>query len=259
MRARAGRALPVGPGPRGGGGVAGPMGVRPWPESRQGRGAVNWSPGPVVSRVVLAVQMIPTEPREGVDEERLIADVLAGNADAFEYFVRQYQRKVFRIAMRLLRDSGEADCVSQETFIKAFRALGRFEGRCSFEMWLTRIAVNTCHDRLKRRRWVTYFHQAPRVSGEDEQANFENSAVSSDPSPEGLVLAGEIRRRLSEAIERLSPRQKTIFVMKHYEELSIPEIAELTGLDQGTVKSHLFRAAHKIRERLKDFRGQTTP
>jgi RNA polymerase sigma-70 factor, ECF subfamily len=208
---------------------------------------------------VPVLQMIPTEPREGVDEQRLIAEVLAGHADAFEYFVRQYQRKIFRVAMRLLRDCGEADCVTQETFIKAYQALGRFEGRCSFEIWLTRIALNTCHDRLKRRRWVTYFHQISRPSEEEERTPFESSAVSAAPSPESRALAAEIRRRLSESIDRLSPRQKTIFVMKHYEELSIPEIAELTGLDQGTIKSHLFRAAHKIRESLKDFRGRTTP
>ncbi|MDQ5871148.1 MAG: sigma-70 family RNA polymerase sigma factor, partial [Acidobacteriota bacterium] len=79
-------------------------------------------------------------------------------------------------------------------------------------------------------------------------------APHSDPSPERRTHSREIRERLREAIETLSPRQKTVFTLKHFEELSIPEIAGLTGLDSGTVKSHLFRAAHKIRARLSDFR-----
>ena len=81
-----------------------------------------------------------------------------------------------------------------------------------------------------------------------------DTAPHPDPSPERRAHSREIRERLREAIETLSPRQKTVFTLKHFEELSIPEIAELTGLDSGTVKSHLFRAAHKIRECLRDLR-----
>ncbi|PYQ65502.1 MAG: hypothetical protein DMF54_10830 [Acidobacteria bacterium] len=104
---------------------------------------------------------------------------------------------------------------------------------------------------MKRRRLVFYFHQA---AGDSEERGSREGAPHPEPSPERRAHSREIRERLRQAIETLSPRQKTVFVLKHFEELSIPEIAELTGLDTGTVKSHLFRAAHKIRECLRDLR-----
>jgi len=185
--------------------------------------------------------MIPRETEPGVDEARLIQEIRAGDSVGFEYFVRQYQRRITRVAYRLLHDTGEADCAAQESFLRAWQNLN--------ETWLTRICINWCKDRLKRRRLVLYFHQAAEDS---EERRSRETAPHSEPSPERRAHSREIRERLRQAIETLSPRQKTVFVLKHFEELSIPEIAELTGLDTGTVKSHLFRAAHKIRECLRD-------
>jgi RNA polymerase sigma-70 factor (ECF subfamily) len=196
--------------------------------------------------------MIPRETDRGVDESRLIREVRAGRTESFEYFVRKYQRKITRVAYRLLHDSGEADCAAQESFLRAYQNLADFREGSTFETWLTRICINWCKDRLKRRRLVFYFHQAP-ADPEDESGPRE-IAADSEPSPERRAISRQIRERLRAAMESLSPRQKTIFVLKHFEELSIPEIAELTGLDSGTIKSHLFRAAHKIRERLGELR-----
>ena len=194
--------------------------------------------------------MIPRKTDPGVDEARLIAEVRAGNADAFEYFVRRYQRRITRVAFRMLRDLGEADCAAQESFLKAYQNLNDFREGSTFETWLTRICINACKDRLKRRRLVFYFHQAPASS--EEETGPRELAAHPDPSPERRAMSREIRERLSTAMESLSPRQRTIFVLKHFEELSIPEIAGMTGLDSGTIKSHLFRASRKIRERLED-------
>ena len=196
--------------------------------------------------------MIPRETDTGVDESRLIGEVRAGRTESFEYFVRKYQRKITRVAYRLLHDSGEADCAAQESFLRAYQNLNEFREGSTFETWLTRICINWCKDRLKRRRLVFYFHQAP-ADPEDESGPRE-IAADPGPSPERRAISRQIRERLRSAMESLSPRQKTIFVLKHFEELSIPEIAELTGLDSGTIKSHLFRAAHKIRERLGELR-----
>jgi len=196
--------------------------------------------------------MIPKETDRGVDESRLIGEVRAGRTESFEYFVHKYQRKITRVAYRLLRDTGEADCAAQESFLRAYQNLDDFREGSTFETWLTRICINWCKDRLKRRRLVFYFHQAP-PDPEDESGPRE-IAADSEPSPERRAMSRQIRERLRAAMESLSPRQKTIFVLKHFEELSIPEIAELTGLDSGTIKSHLFRAAHKIRERLGELR-----
>jgi RNA polymerase sigma-70 factor (ECF subfamily) len=196
--------------------------------------------------------MIPRETDPGVDEALLIQEIRAGNTQGFEYFVRQYQRKITRVAYRLLRDMGEADCAAQESFLRAWQNLNEFREGSTFETWLTRICINWCKDRLKRRRLVLYFHQTGEERG--EETGPRDTVPHPDPSPERRAMSREIRERLREAIETLSPRQKTVFTLKHFEELSIPEIAELTGLDTGTIKSHLFRAAHKIRERVRDLR-----
>ncbi|MGH9367039.1 MAG: RNA polymerase sigma factor [Thermoanaerobaculia bacterium] len=197
--------------------------------------------------------MIPRQTDPGVDEARLLAEVRAGRTEAFEHFVRRYQRKITRVAFRMLRDLGEADCAAQESFLRAYQSLDEFREGSSFETWLTRICINWCKDRLKRRRLVLYFHQAPREEGED--AGPRDMTPHPDPSPERRAISSEIRDRLRQAVGYLSPRQKSIFLLKHFEELSIPEIAEITGLDAGTVKSHLFRAAQKIRARLREFHG----
>jgi RNA polymerase sigma-70 factor, ECF subfamily len=203
---------------------------------------------------VPALAVIPRETHPGVDEARLIAEVRAGDTEAFEYFVRQYQPKITRIAYRLLKDLGEADCAAQESFLRAWQSLNQFRAGSTFETWLTRICINWCKDRLKRRRVVLYFHQAP-AEREDEEGP-RDTVPHPEPSPERRAQSREIRDRLSAAIESLSPRQKTVFTLKHFEELSIPEIADLMGLDSGTVKSHLFRAAQKIRESLREVRGK---
>jgi len=195
--------------------------------------------------------VIPRETHPGADEARLIADIRAGNTEAFEYFVRQYQPKITRIAFRLLKDLGEADCAAQESLLRAWQSLNEFREGSTFETWLTRICINWCKDRLKRRRVVRYFHQGPE---REEDEGPRDTAPHPAPSPERRAQSREIRDRLRSAIESLSPRQKTVFTLKHFEELSIPEIADLMGLDSGTVKSHLFRAAQKIRESLRELR-----
>lgn len=197
--------------------------------------------------------MIPRETQPGVDEARLIEQVRGGNTEAFEYFVRQYQRKITRVAYRLLRDAGEADCAAQESFLRAWQNIDEFREGSTFETWLTRICINWCKDRLKRRRLVLYFHQSEEAGGEGGP---RDTAPHPDPSPERRARSREIRERVRAAMEDLSPRQNAVFTLKHFEELSIPEIAELTGLDQGTVKSHLFRAAQKIRARLSDLKAK---
>jgi RNA polymerase sigma-70 factor, ECF subfamily len=200
---------------------------------------------------VPALAVIPRETHPGADEARLIADIRAGNTEAFEYFVRQYQPKITRIAFRLLKDLGEADCAAQESLLRAWQSLSEFREGSTFETWLTRICINWCKDRLKRRRVVLYFHQGPE---REEDEGPRDTAPHPAPSPERRAQSREIRDRLRAAIESLSPRQKTVFTLKHFEELSIPEIADLMGLDSGTVKSHLFRAAQKIRESLRELR-----
>ena len=197
--------------------------------------------------------MIPRETPSELDESRLIREIRAGQTELFEHFVRRYQRKITRVAYRFLRDAGEADCAAQESFLRAYQNLDDFREGSTFETWLTRICINWCKDRLKRRRLVVFFHQAPARSEESDGEEPVELAPAGDPSPERRAAGREIRDRLRVALDALSPRQRAIFAMKHFEEMSIPDIADVTGLDAGTVKSHLFRAAQKVRERLSDF------
>lgn len=187
-------------------------------------------------------------------ERAEIGRILAGETDRFDYFVRMYQKRVFRLAYTLLRDPAEADGVTQDVFVKAYRGLRDFKGDAAFETWLTRIAINAVRDTVRRRRPVVSFGDL-RSDGEEDGPEIPDRLDPADgTSPERDLLSREIRRRIADALVALSPRQRTVFVMKHYEERSIAEIGAATGLDEGTIKSHLFRAARKLRERLEDLR-----
>jgi RNA polymerase sigma-70 factor (ECF subfamily) len=185
-------------------------------------------------------------------EAGVIERIREGDVDAFEYFVRTYQKRIFRLVYTLNRDAAEADALTQDVFVKAFRGLKEFKGEAAFETWITRIAINSVRDGVRRRKPSVAFADLGG-SGDDGQlpAAFDPTDRT---SPERDLLSREIRKRIALALESLSPRQRAVFVMKHYEERSIAEIGEVTGLDDGTVKSHLFRAARKLRDRLEDLR-----
>lgn len=188
-------------------------------------------------------------------EEQIRARVVAGDVDAFEYFVTTYQKRMTRFVYTLLRDASEADGVVQDVFVKAFRALPDFKGESAFETWLTRIAINTVRDNIRRRRPVVTFSELRDSDDDDDGPEIPFALDPADgTSPERDLLSGDIRRRIADALLTLSPRQRAVFVMKHYEEKSIAEISDATRLDEGTIKSHLFRAARKLRVCLEDLR-----
>jgi len=160
------------------------------------------------------------------------------------------QKRIFLLCRRMLQDTGEADSATQDTFLKAWQAMNRPESKELDDpgKWLTRIAVNTCLDRLRSRRWQFW---RKRPSGEDEEIILQMTTEAS-PNAEDQVFAGQISRRLDSALERLSLRQRAAFTLRHYEDRSLAEIAEILNLDVGTVKVHLFRAVEKLREELHD-------
>jgi RNA polymerase sigma-70 factor, ECF subfamily len=160
------------------------------------------------------------------------------------------QRRIFLLCRRLLQDFEEADSATQDTFLKAWQAINRpeFKELDDASRWVTRIAVNTCLDRLRSRRWQFW---RKRPNQEDEQSILELAAAAG-PNAEDRVFAGEIGQRLESALEKLSLRQRATFTLRHYEDRSLAEIAEILDLDIGTVKAHLFRAIAKLREELHD-------
>jgi RNA polymerase sigma-70 factor, ECF subfamily len=168
----------------------------------------------------------------------------------FGAWMTSEQKRIFLLCKRMLQDIGEADSATQDTFIKAWQSLNRPESKDldNPASWLTRIAVNTCLDRLRSRRWQFW---KKRPAPEDEQ-NILRVAPSAGPNAEDHIFAAQIGDRLQRALVKLSLRQRAVFALRHYEDRSLADIAGILDLDVGTVKVHLFRAIEKLREELHD-------
>lgn len=185
-------------------------------------------------------------------DQDLIDRTLAGDGGAYGVLVDRFQRKMYRVALAIVRDEAEADAITQDTFVQAYTHLGKFEGRAGFETWLTRIAINKSRDSLRRRRFVSLITFRSDEDGESEQML---EVVDDRPDPERQLLSSQLRTAIKRAEKQLSPQQKTIFRLRHYENLALEDIAEHLGLNAGTVRAHLFRAIHKIRKELAVWRS----
>ncbi len=182
-------------------------------------------------------------------DQELIARTLGGDGGAFGILVERFQRKIYRVAYAIVRDDTEADTITQDTFIQAYTHLARFQGRSELETWLTRIAINRSRDCLRRRKFVSLF------SHDDESDSHEYviEPVDDRPDAERQLMAHQLRAAITRAERTLSSQQKIIFRLRHYENHSLEEIAELLGLRSGTVRAHLFRAIHKVRKELAEW------
>jgi len=181
----------------------------------------------------------------------LIDQTLAGDGGAYAILVERFQRKIYRVAYAIVRDEYEADAVTQDTFVLAFTNLARFEGRAELETWLTRIAINRSRDTLRRRRLVSLFV----VRNDDEDGDTILEPVDDRPDPERQLMSTQLRASIHRAEMQLSAQQKVIFRLRHYENLALEDIADHLGLRSGTVRAHLFRAIHKIRKELAEWRS----
>lgn len=171
-------------------------------------------------------------------------------AAQFSDLMASEQKRIFLLCRRMLQDDEQADAATQDTFLKAWQALKPPESRSLEDpaKWITRIAVNTCLDRLRSRRWQ-FWRKRPK---QEDEAAILNLAAATEPNAEDQMFAREISRRLQSALERLSLRQRAVFTLRHYDDRSLADIAEILKLDVGTVKVHLFRATEKLREELHD-------
>ncbi len=197
---------------------------------------------------VVSIRVTQINTSDPPDRE-LIARTLEGDGGAFGLLVERFQRKIYRVAFAIVRDEVEADTITQDTFIQAYTHLAKFQGRAEFETWLTRIAINRSRDSLRRRKFLSFFS-----SNDDEQREGWIEPVDDRPDPEREIMAHQLRGAIERAELQLSAQQKVIFRLRHYENRSLEEIAELLGLRSGTVRAHLFRAIHKIRKKLEAFR-----
>ena len=164
--------------------------------------------------------------------------------ERFGELVALHQRRASRIAFQYLRDVSEADEAVQDAFVKVFSHIESYREAWPFEVWFTRILINGCLDRRKSRarrdRWF--------VPGEVSSADEARAAASgSHGNPEQALLGRERRARMAAAIDKLDGRQRTVFMLSQYGECTPKEISAMTGLNESTVRVHLFRAARKLR------------
>ena len=187
------------------------------------------------------------------DERALVAEAQAGNTAAFEALVHRYDRDVLRLALNLMKRPEDARDVYQEAFLKVYRNLHRFRFECSFYTWLYRIVTNVCLDHLRRRQ-ARPEDQAPEShAGLEETGNdFFERQREQRPSldPERRFVAKEIQAQINCAMQRLSPRERIVFEMKHYQGLKLRAIGDALGTTEETVKNSLFRATRKLRNEL---------
>jgi RNA polymerase sigma-70 factor (ECF subfamily) len=166
--------------------------------------------------------------------------------ERYAELVARHQRRAVRIAFHYLRDAAEADEAVQDAFVKVYSHLSSFREELPFEVWFTRILINGCLDRIKarkrRERWIASMPEGP--GGERD---FAERMAGSGPSPEDQVLARERRRTLATALSKLPERQRSVFMLSHYEGCTSREVSALTGLNESTVRVHLFRAIRKLR------------
>lgn len=202
------------------------------------------------------IASVPAAPGPSVEAEAALAGqvqelMAAGNLtaarDLFSQIVALQQRRAARIAWHYLRDAAEADEAVQDAFLKAYTHMASFRRNLSFEVWFTRILINGCLDRQKARtrraRW-----QLPVMDvGRRDQAAVERASGSGERNPEELLLASEWRDQLGTAVKRLPARQRLVFLLCHYADYTTRDVAEIIGLNESTVRVHLFRALRKLR------------
>jgi RNA polymerase sigma-70 factor (ECF subfamily) len=169
------------------------------------------------------------------------------SGEMFDAIVRQHQRRVYRVIFLLVRDADAADTLTQECFLRAFKNRQSFRRDCRIDTWLLRIAVNLARDHGKSRR-TSFWRKL--VGLEDSEPSMV--PLAREPSPERILLGREKLDALWAAVDKLSPQQRTIFVLRHFEELSLAEIAETLGLKIGSVKAQLCRATEKLRLKLEE-------
>ncbi len=171
------------------------------------------------------------------DDDALVQQAQQGDADAFRELVERHSARVFRISWRITGDEASAEDAVQETFLRVYRSLHRFDARSRFGTWLHRIAVNTAVEVMRKKRPETQLEEPEPIP-------------SSEPGPERAALSQEVQRSVRTALGELSPMERTAFVLRHFEGRPIAEICRHLGLRESAGKQAIFRAVRKLRRAL---------
>jgi RNA polymerase sigma-70 factor (ECF subfamily) len=185
------------------------------------------------------------------NDRNLIDRLCSGDQTAFHDLVGLYKKKVYHLAYDITGDHHEAEDISQEVFMKVYRALKRFRRDAKMSSWLHQITVNTSIDSLRKKS----VRLAKSTGGLDHISTQENLVASEAQGfdPVRSTESAQIQKRISQALQNISPKERTVFVMCHYNGLKLNETAEILNITIGTVKSLLFRAIRKLRKELSPF------
>ncbi len=190
---------------------------------------------------------------EHLDESALIRDAQNGDADAFEQLVRSYDQNVLRMAFNLLRSREDARDVYQEAFLRVYRNLSKFRFDCSFSTWLYRIVANLCLDQLRKRK-VRREEATTIETGTGELDRLQLLPEGrADVDPQRQLLSAEVNERVQDVLTQLTPRERLVFEMRHYQGMRLRAIGESLGVTEEAAKNCLFRATQKMRTALGDF------
>lgn len=173
----------------------------------------------------------------------LIAEVRNGRRQAYTALMRRYQEKIYWVARRIVGSHDDAEDVAQETFVKGYLALGEFRGDSAFYTWLYRIAMNLALNAVRKKQVMTYLH---------ESSDLLRRVLPSPERPDQEVELHETEELLLAAVRRLPEKQRTVFLMRFFDELPYEEISRITKTSVGGLKANYFHALHKVQEYMKD-------
>lgn len=186
-----------------------------------------------------------------LDDRVLIERFKAGDKNAFKELVLKYQRKVYMNIYMMISNHQDAKELTQEVFIRVFRHLNDFEGTSTFYTWLYRITVNICIDHYRKAKVKKYEYDDAVAHGDDQEEQvFPIISAASRETPTGRLMKEELRRHVQDAVDRLPPKHREVFLAREVEGLSYQEIADKLEINIGTVMSRLFHARRKLQQRL---------
>jgi RNA polymerase sigma-70 factor, ECF subfamily len=192
-----------------------------------------------------------------LEDREVVQRAKGGSEAAYRELLRRYQRPVFSLVYRMVRDRELAEDLAQECFIKVFNHVDRYDAKYKFSSWLFKIASNLAIDTLRRKELRTVSIEGSRhaTSSEEEEAT-RISIVSHDPNPEQALEAKQLGGRIEEAIARLRPEYRTAVLLRHVEGRAYEEIAEIMEVPLGTVKTYIHRARGELKEMLRDLKEE---
>jgi len=180
-----------------------------------------------------------------INDADLIKQAQNGRSTAFKALVDRHKEKLYYLCLDLTGKHHDAEDLSQDVFIKAYKNLSQFRGDAQFSSWLYRIAVNT-HLNQRRKKSVTAMHSSEKM----DVIHWEGYDTAAAENPEARAQAGLIQQHLDEALENLSAKERCVFVLRHYDDFPLKEIAQIMDVSEGTVKSTLFRGIKKLQRSL---------